>query len=287
MGKKWDSKRLLILIPLIFMSFFFLWPILKIIQISFAGEKFIDLTFLLDVFKTPLYLKVILNTLWISFLVTLNTLIIGVPIAYLLFQSEGLKFRLVFTIVIMSLWLSILIRSYAWTLILQREGLLSNLLYHLNIISQPQSFMFSKFAVVLGMTHILLPYMIFIIWAVLHSDIKWFSKVAYSFGASKTIFLFKVFFPLSRNAILSGSILVYLLSVGFFITPALLGGGNSGTIMISMLIEEQVNTFANWQMGSAISFLLLVIVFFILGIFLSIKKFRINLYNLFYGHASK
>lgn len=285
MKQKLYVPKLLIVVPLFFIFIFFLWPIAKIIHLSFSGESAFDFSFLVELFRTQLYLKVILNSFWISLLVTIGALLIGAPIAYLLFNSEGFKFRIIFTIVTMSLWLSILIRSYAWTLILQRDGLVSNLLYNIKIISQPESFMFSRFAVVIGMVHILLPYMIFIIWAILHADIKWYSKVASTFGSSKSLFLVKVFFPLSKNALIAGSILIFLLSVGFFITPALLGGGNADTIMISMLIEEQVNTFANWQMGSGISFLLLIIVGLITITLLLNKKFRNNLLTVFHEHG--
>jgi putative spermidine/putrescine transport system permease protein len=107
------------------------------------------------------------------------------------------------------------------------------------------------------MTHILLPFMVLILWSSLRRYGSDLERVASSLGAGRAVYLIRVFLPVSRSSIAAGTLLVFLLSVGFFITPALMGGGRGDTMMIAMLVEEQVNTLGRWRVGSALALLLM------------------------------
>lgn len=260
MKQSLNSRKLLLILPLAYLGLFLFVPLIRIFWTGiFEGDKGFGevVTHLLS---HPLYRQVMFNTLKMSLVVTATTLAIGYPIAFLLTHCSEKWERVFLVMLISSMWLSVLIRSYAWTILMQINGPLNALLLWTGIVKDPVLLMFTPFAVVIGMTHVLLPYMVLVIWTAMKKRSKRLEQVAYSLGASRTFYLWKVFVPLSRSGVTAGVLLVFLLSIGFYVTPALLGGGKGETMMFSMLIEEQMNSFGNWQTGSAMAIILLWVI---------------------------
>lgn len=260
MNQRLNSRTLLLFLPLAYLLLFLFVPLIMTFSAGILeGDKGFG-EVVKHLLVHPLYGKVLLNTVWISCLVTVATLFIGYPIAFFLTRCNPKWERIVLTILVSSMWLSILIRSYAWTIMLQMNGPINGFLVAIGLLQQPVSLMFSRFAVVIGMTHVLLPYMVLIIWTAMKRHSRRLEQVAYSLGATKTLYFFRVFLPNSRSGVTAGTLLVFLLSFGFYITPALLGGGKGETMMVSMLIEERMNTLGDWKMGSAMAILLLAFI---------------------------
>jgi ABC-type spermidine/putrescine transport system permease subunit I len=168
-------------------------------------------------------------------------------------------------LVLIPLWTSVLVRTYAWMVLLGREGLLNKLLLYFQLVSQPLSLLYTSKAVVLGMVQILLPFMILPLFSVMKGIDRNLLRASHSLGAGPAQTFLRVYFPLSLPGVVAGFILVFILALGFFITPALLGGRKD--IMISMLIETQVRELLNWGFAAALSLVLLLTTFFILAIF--------------------
>ena len=260
MTQRLNNRKFLLLLPLAYLALFLFVPLVRIFWIGILEGDSLFGDVITHLLAHPLYRQVMFNTLKISLVVTATTLAIGYPIAFLLTHCSEKWEKIILVMLISSMWLSVLIRSYAWTILLQINGPLNALLLWAGIVEKPISLMFTPFAVIIGMTHVLLPYMVLVIWTAMKKRSKRLEQVAYSLGASRTFYLWKVFVPLSRSGVTAGVLLVFLLSMGFYVTPALLGGGKGETMMFAMLIEEQVNSFGNWQTGSAMAMILLCVI---------------------------
>ena len=190
-------------------------------------------------------------------------LILGYPIAYLLSSVSERNRNLLMILVIIPLWTSILVRNYAWMVLLGRRGVFNSILTGLGVIDAPIRMLYNIFSVHIGMVHMMMPFMILALLGVMSGIDRSLLKVAESLGASRFQAFVRIFVPLSLPGVGAGSLLVFIFSLGFFITPALLGG--RGSTMISMLIEQQVSLL-NWGFASALSLLLLVVtvLFFLL-----------------------
>jgi len=234
----------------------FVYPISRIIIQSFFKEGF-TLKYYFHLFHEPVYFRIFLITFRIAFVVTVICLLAGYPVAYVLSKISPHKSNILMIFVMFPFWTSILVRSYAWMVLLQREGIINSILLKLGVISAPLKMMFNPIGVVIGMVHILLPFMILPLLAVMKGIDRNLLKAAENLGARPAVAWWKVFFPLSLPGIGAGSVLVFMMGIGFFITPSLLGGPKD--IMISMAIEAQVNEMVNWELASALSVILLTI----------------------------
>jgi len=195
------------------------------------------------------FFVVMQNTLRISVTVTIACLLLGYPVA---FRITTLKPRLaafVLLAIVVSVWISLLVRNYAWMVLLGRQGLLSVALLRLGLIEQNQSYLYNEFAVVLAMTHVLLPFMILPIAAAMRAIDPSLVRAAESMGTRPFGVLRRVILPLSLPGTATGCVLVFVLALGFFVTPAVMGG--RGQIMIAMLIEGEVNEQLNWGYAAA------------------------------------
>lgn len=206
---------------------------------------------------SPLYEHAILNTLQIATLVSLGTLFVGYPISYLILHSSDTRQKALLGLTIASMWLSVLVRSYAWTVLLAQEGPINFVLRYAGVGRQ---LLFTRTSVVLAMIHVLTPYVVLSIWSVNDSVVRKQLPVASSFGASRALYLLHVFLPQSLPSAMAGATFVFLLSLGFLITPELLGGGQAGTMMIAALIDEQITQLGNWAQGSILALILLLTV---------------------------
>lgn len=209
-------------------------------------------------FEVPQYLAVLGYSFQIAALSTFVTLLLGYPYAYVLTMASPLWRATLISLVLLPFWTNILVRCYSWMLILQTKGLLNTLLVDwLGIFSQPLELMYNSIGVLVGMAHYLLPPMVLILYSVMKSIDLTLVEAAEGLGAPPFRSFWRVFLPLSMPGIRAATILVFVLSLGFFVTPALLGGRRDMTI--AMLIDTQFSELLNWGFGSALAVVLLAI----------------------------
>jgi ABC-type spermidine/putrescine transport system permease subunit I len=236
----------------------FILPILLFLSRGFLDPE-PTLRHFRHAFEEPVYLKVIWITFRISFTVTLSCVLLGYPIAYLL-AAVGEKARnLLMIVVLVPFWTSLLVRNYAWMVLLGRKGVINNFLLFIGLIEEPIKMLHTGFAVNVGMTQMMMPFMILSMFSVMNGIDRTLLRASTSLGANRFRTFMRVFLPLSMPGVGSGSLLVFIYSLGFFITPALLGGGKA--VMMSMIIEEQVSSLLNWGFASALALLLLASTF--------------------------
>ena len=211
-----------------------------------------------------MYVDVLLRTTRISVVVTLVCLLAAYPVAYVMTRVGPAWFRVLMVFVLLPLWTSILVRTYAWMVLLGRNGVVNKSLIAVGAIDEPLALLHNELGVVIGMVHVLMPYMVLPIYAAMRRVDPDLLQAAEGLGAGTLRIFRRVFLPLSAQGIYAGCILVFVLSVGFFITPALLGGGR--VIMIAVLIEQQVRDVLNWSFASALASVLLVVTIAIYGL---------------------
>jgi len=257
---------------LIALLILFVYPIAGILVRSLFSP---DFTFkhYLYFFQNPLYAKVMWITIQISFLSTLTSVLVGYPVAYVLRRARpGLR-NFFLLVIVLSFMISLLVRNYSWIIVLQRNGVINLLLKSFGLIDQPLILLHNKFSTMVGMTHIFTPYIIFPIYSVMMGIDLNLEKAAQNLGATRWQTFWRVTFPLSLPGIGAGALLVFIMALGFFITPALLGGRKE--LMLSNLIEIQVVDLLNWPFASAMSVVLLVvtlIIFFIYNRYLGVER---------------
>ncbi|MGI4941407.1 MAG: ABC transporter permease [Janthinobacterium lividum] len=205
----------------------------------------------------PLYAQVIWRTVWIALVCTIGALLLGYPIAALMVRPGRLIPKLALVCVMIPLWTSALIRSYAWIVLLQRRGVVNGLLLAVDPAAKPWAMLYTDGAVLMAMTHVLLPFMILPIASALRSVPGDLPRAALNLGAGPVRTFFSVVLPLSLPGVFAGCLLVFVMALGFYVTPALVGGPQ--TLMIATLIAEQATTLLNWPFAGAISCVLLVL----------------------------
>lgn len=159
--------------------------------------------------------------------------------------------------VLIPFWTSVLVRMFAWMALLGRDGVINRALFHLGLIDQPVEMLFTQFAVLVGMVHYMLPYMILPIYAVMTGIPKNLMDAAANLGAPPHKVFWRVYFPLSLPGIGAGGLLVFIISMGFYVTPALLGGAKD--VMLAQIIEQQISDTLNWGFAAALSTILLAV----------------------------
>ena len=210
----------------------------------------------------PVYRKVLESTFSISGLVTLICIVLGYPLAYLMAQA-GPRLRTVMMIsVMLPFWTSILVRTYAWLILLQRRGLVNDILKELGLIDMPLRLVHNFTGTTIGMVHIMLPFLVFPLFASMQAIDRDYMRAASNLGASPTRAFWEIYFPLTLPGLFAGVVLVFVLCLGFYVTPAVLGGGR--VIMWSMQIESNVALYANWGAASALGVVLLAVTLAIL-----------------------
>jgi len=259
----------LLLPTIVYLGFIYFYPLFKMLSLSLFDPAF-TLGHFKKVFETATYLKVMRQTFEISFAVTAICLVLGYLIAYLLSHVSSKTMNLLMILVIIPFWTSMLVRTYAWMVILGRKGVINQFLLGIGLFDQPLKMIHNTFGVYVGMVHILLPYMILPIYSVMKGIDGNLVSAAQSLGANPVKSFTKVFLPLSLPGVVAGVILVFILALGFFITPALLGGLTN--VMISMLIERQVNELLKWGFASALGIALLVLTVAVFALFKLISK---------------
>jgi spermidine/putrescine transport system permease protein len=208
--------------------------------------------------STPLYFGVLLRTMRIAGSVTLCSLLLGYPLAYFLSFHSGPRKEILYQLVIVPLWVSYLVRGYAWKTILGSEGVLNGFLQYLHLTHEPVGFLlYSPFAVVLVLTHIYTPFVFLPLYAALEHIPRPLVEASQDLGASPRSTFFRVILPLSMPGLLAGATFAFVLSLGDFLAP-LLVGGPSGT-MISNIVQSLFGAAYDWPLGAAISVCILII----------------------------
>ena len=232
--------------------FFFLFPVVRMLGFSLEGGS---LDWYAKALGEGLYLRVFWATFEIALLVTFFCLLLGYPLGFLMATTTPLWATVGFIFVLLPLWTSVLVRTYAWMVLLGRNGVFNRLLIDTGIVDDPLPLLHNFTGVLIGMVHVLLPYMVLPIYGAVKRVDPAIVAAAEGLGASTWRIFWRIYLPLTLNGIFAGSVIVFVLSLGFYITPALLGGGR--VIMIAILIEQQVREALNWQFAAALSAVLL------------------------------
>ncbi|WP_172441896.1 ABC transporter permease [Burkholderia sp. IDO3] len=208
---------------------------------------------------TGAYLDTFLLTFKLSLIVTVITLLLGYPVAYFAASISPRWSALVLGMVMLPFWTSVLVRTYAWLVLLQRTGLINKALLSMGLIDRPLQLSYNQFGTVIAMVHILLPFMVLPLYSAMQKIPANLSQAGASLGGSPVHVFLRVFLPLSMSGVLAGVTLVFILCLGFYITPELMGGGKS--MMVSMIVSRNVEIYNSWGAASAVSVALLVCVF--------------------------
>src|SRR6266853_824074 len=212
-----------------------------------------------ELFRVHIYAQTLLRSMGIALRVMLFSLLLGYPLAYYLSFHSGARKNLLYQLAIIPLWVSYLVRAYAWKTILGSDGVLNTLLQYTHVTHHPLTFLlYSPFAVVLTLTHIYTPFALLPIYASLEHIPRNLVEASHDLGASPWQTFWRVIFPLSIPGVLAGATFAFVLSLGDFLAPLLLGGASG--IMISNIVVSQFGAAYNWPMGAAISFCMLLLV---------------------------
>jgi ABC-type spermidine/putrescine transport system permease subunit I len=212
------------------------------------------------------------STNWISLLVTLLVLLLSYPLAYYLATHSDWRFSLILFCIVVPYFTSVIVRTYSWMVLLGRNGLVNNLLLTLGVISEPLTLLYSKTGILIGMVYVLLPYMVLTLYASLKAIDPALMRAARGLGASWWFAFTRVYFPLSLHGVVSGSLIVFILALGFFITPALMGGPSD--VMLAMLVERAVEVTFDWASAAIMSLLLLVATLGLYAIYYRVTDLR-------------
>ena len=211
-----------------------------------------------------IYMDVLFRTLAISASVTLICLLLGFPVAVLLTQVTERTANWLMVLVLLPFWTSLLVRTAAWVVVLQREGLVNSVLMALGVIAEPLTLIYNRTGVLIAMTHVLLPFMILPLYGVLKGIAPHYMRAAASLGAPPIIAFFRVYLPMAAPAIVAGSLMVFILAMGYYITPALVGGGSDQ--MLSYFVATYTTDTGNWGLAAALGLVMLATTLLLYGI---------------------
>ncbi|MEM7524002.1 MAG: ABC transporter permease, partial [Pseudomonadota bacterium] len=186
------------------------------------------------------------------------------PLAYFLSQLPARAANICMIAVLLPFWTSLLVRTYAWLVLLQKKGLVNDWAISLGLWTEPIKIVHNMTGTLIGMVHIMLPFLILPVYSAMKAIDRDFMKAASNLGASPRTAFWTVFFPLSTPGLFAGSLMVFVLCLGFFVTPAVLGGGK--VIMVSMKIVSNIELFVNWGAASALGVVLLVLTLAVLWV---------------------
>ena len=233
-------------------------PIFWLSSLSFfnaAGE--VSTENYMRIFNSALYRRTYVVTFQISIAVTVICVLLGYPLCYWLSRLPSRIAALLMVFVLVPFWTSVLVRTYAWLVLLQRKGIINSSLMSAGIIDEPLQLAHNLTGSIIGMVHIMLPFLILPLYATMRSIDTDLVRAAVGLGSSPRGAFWRVFFPMSLPGLFAGVVLVFILSLGFFVTPALLGGGR--VQMLAQRIESTITVYANWGAASALGVVLLLL----------------------------
>jgi putative spermidine/putrescine transport system permease protein len=261
---------LLLLPALAVMALCFVVPLMRLFGLAFTDPAGPTASFQ-TILQSGVYRQVMWNTFVVSLLVTAICAVLAWPVAYVLSRLRGLWFAVVLYGVLFPLWISVLVRTFSWMLLLERGGPINRFLLSLGVIERPIALLFNDIGVIIGMVHVMLPYMILPLYGAMIRIDRRLLLASDGLGATLWDTFRRIYFPLVAPGLVGGATFVFLLSLGFFITPALLGGANA--ITLSMLIAAFVSERLAWALAAAASIILFVAV----AIFLAVTAWLLPL----------
>ncbi|MCY4317191.1 MAG: ABC transporter permease [Roseovarius sp.] len=233
-------------------------PVGWLFYVSFVGA---DGTFSMENYERMIrrksYARIFRTTFEVSLLTTGLCIIIGYPLAYFISQLPARLANLCMITVLLPFWTSLLVRTYAWLVLLQKRGLVNDWAITLGLWEEPLKIAHNMTGTLIGMVHIMLPFLILPVYGAMKAIDRDYLKAAANLGAGPTRAFWTVFFPLSMPGLIAGSLMVFVLCLGFFVTPAVLGGGK--VILVSMKIVSNIELFVNWGAASALGVVLLAL----------------------------
>ena len=232
-------------------------PILWLSSLSFynvAGA--LSMENYVRIFESDLYRRTFVVTFQISVSVTVICVLLGYPLCYWLSKMTDRKAAILMVFVLVPFWTSVLVRTYAWLVLLQRNGIINSTLMSLDVIEEPLQLAHNLTGSIIGMVHIMLPFLILPLYATMRSIDTDLVRAAVGLGSSPRKAFWHVFFPMSLPGLSAGIVLVFILSLGFYVTPALLGGGR--VQMLAQRIESTITIYSNWGASSALGVVLLL-----------------------------
>ncbi len=266
---RWGALAVLLLL---FLTFAFLVPMFLIVVRSVTDPVNIGMGNYVTFFTTEANMRVLGNTFYIATVCTVACLAIGYPYAYLMSIVPQRVAGIMLVFVLVPFWSSLLVRTFAWEVILRDTGLINTLLLNLKVISEPLPLIRNTFSVILGMSQILLPFMVLPLYSVMQKIDPELTRAAANLGAPPFSAFRRVFVPLSFPGITAGCLLVFVLALGFYITPTILGSARE--TMISRFIADQVQVRVNWGLASAMAVVLMVLTFVVLAVASRFVKLR-------------
>lgn len=238
-------------------------PIGWLFFLSFRDSDGFTLRHYARMLNNPGYAMSLETTLLASALVTIITTLLAYPVAYLIAAREGRRANWLLLVVLVPLWTALLVRTFAWMVLLQRTGPINSALRNLGLIGQPLDLTNNLTGTLIGMTHIMVPLMVLSLLSGMRAVDRRLLWAARSLGASGFRAFRDVFFPLSSPGLVAGAVLIFVLSLGYYVIPAFLGGGH--VLMWSVKIVSNINVYSDWGAASALGVVLLLIILGILG----------------------
>lgn len=232
-------------------------PILLMLGWSVRGAPF-TLRYYQELLDTPVYLAVIWTTVRLAIVTTILCSLVGYPLAYFMRGLSPTGRLIAVCCVVLPFWVSILVRTYAWIVILGNAGIFNRSLMTLGLIASPLSFIYNEAGVIVGTVNVLLPFFVLPLFASMLRFDERLRRAAETLGASRRMIFWRVFFPQTVPVFAASAILVFILTLGFYITPAVLGGGR--ITMVANLLDLLINQLPNWELAAAISTVLLAAV---------------------------
>lgn len=221
------------------------------------------------------FFNILMRTFEISAVVTLTCLLLGYPLAYWLSTLAPRRANILMILVLVPFWTSVLVRSAAWIVLLQTNGLVNRSLLELGFVSEPLPLLFNRLGVIIAMVHILLPFMILPLYSVMKSVPPTYLRAAVSLGSSPLSAFFRVYMPQTYPGMGAGGLLVFILSIGYYVTPALLGGADDQ--MLSYYIAQYTNVTVNWGMACALGAVLLSATLVLYALYRRLVKTELSL----------
>ncbi|MGE3150259.1 MAG: ABC transporter permease [Pseudorhodoplanes sp.] len=265
------NRRLLVLPALLLVAVGLVYPVLWILYRGLVSHEG-PLGNFRELFQHSFYMHALANTFGTSAIVVLISLVIGFPLAATIARSSGRLRVILLLVLIVPFWTSVLVRAFGWTVMLQRNGLVNKLLMGFGITDAPLALIYNSYGTIIGITHVLLPFMVLPIYSVLIRMNPIYMKAAHTLGAGSLRAFLHVYLPLSMPGVMAGCTLVFIMGLGFYIVPALLGGQRD--MMLAQLIFESVAAHGNWGEAGALSILLLAVTCLVLGVAYSVFGVR-------------
>jgi putative spermidine/putrescine transport system permease protein len=255
--------QLLVLPAVLLIGGLYLFALLRVLWLSFSDPSFGLGNYRLLLSDATIQ-RVIWTTVWICVVTTVITVVIGYLIAYAMAHVQSRERRLILLCIMLSFWLSVLVRTFAWVMLLQRNGVVNELFLSLGVISHPLTMIYNSAGVIIGMVHVMVPLATLPIYANLSAIDQSLMDAARGLGCRPTKSFLYVYLPLSKEGIAAATVLVFVFSLGFYITPAILGGGK--VLMIAEYIEFQFHETLRWGVAAMMATLLLIAVLLVLAL---------------------